>query len=377
MKISVITVCYNSEKTIEKAIQSVLSQKYYDLEYIIIDGGSIDNTLQIIKKYGDNISCCISEPDNGIYDAMNKGLKKASGDIVAFLNSDDWYAPDVEVFKKVEDYFDDSNADIVSGNIYIYQNEIIEKIQRNKMTEENVFLGIVCPHPAMFVKKKLYSKFGKFDTAYRIAADTKWTVEAYLNGANFLCVEDYFTYFRVGGISTDKIYSTYKEQYDVMLSCARKYQLAQMERKIIDFYSNGLKNLEKEKYIEAAFEEKQEEIKMLFDYHKKYYIWGAGKRGSRCLQIFEKLGIPVIGFIDSNKRQESEKGFRIIQPEKIDAESYICITPKDYEEQIKTELERLGVEKKRFFTYSSIMEKIEKIGGSSHLLTEELKLDMK
>ena len=95
MKISVITVCYNSSATIERTIQSVIRQNYSDLEYIIIDGGSTDGTLDVIAKYQPYISLCISEPDNGIYDAMNKGLERTTGDVVAFLNSDDWYERDV------------------------------------------------------------------------------------------------------------------------------------------------------------------------------------------------------------------------------------------------------------------------------------------
>lgn len=93
MKVSVITVCYNSANTIEKTIKSVISQDYGDIEYIIIDGGSNDGTLDIIDKYKDKISILISEPDKGIYDAMNKGIRIASGEIVGMINSDDWYGP--------------------------------------------------------------------------------------------------------------------------------------------------------------------------------------------------------------------------------------------------------------------------------------------
>ena len=101
MKITIITVCYNSAPTIETAMRSVMSQKYHDVQYIIVDGGSTDGTLHIIEKYVKHISLCISEPDGGIYDAMNKGLRYATGEIVAFLNSDDCYLPEADVFRTV------------------------------------------------------------------------------------------------------------------------------------------------------------------------------------------------------------------------------------------------------------------------------------
>ncbi|MCI9361032.1 MAG: glycosyltransferase [Hungatella sp.] len=371
MKITVITVCYNSAQTIENAIRSVIFQDYGDLEYIIIDGGSTDGTLEIVDKYRDRIALCVSEPDFGIYDAMNKGLRKASGDVVAFLNSDDWYITDINVLKKVEKYFQESKADIVSGNIYIWKNGARSKVFRKDLTDETIFFEVPCPHPALFVKRELYLKFGGFDTSYKIAADTKWIIHAYINGADVLCVEDYFACFRDGGISTTNQYEALKEQYEIVLGYLREKQLTKLEKKANSYYTRALKGLETEKYVEIALKENNAKVQNLFDYDKKYYIWGAGIRGRRCLQIFEKLRLPVIGFIDSNKKQESEEGYPIIRPENIDTESYLCITPRDYEDQIKAELKQSGVEMERVITYSSLVEKIRQIGISSHILTEE------
>lgn len=371
MKITIITVCYNSVRTIENTIRSVISQDYDDLEYIIIDGGSTDGTLEIIDKYKKRIALCISEPDYGIYDAMNKGLKKASGDVVAFLNSDDWYVAELNVLKKVEKYFQESKVDIVSGNIYIWKNGVRSKVFRKDLTDETIFFEVPCPHPALFAKRELYLKFGGFDTSYKIAADTKWIIHAYINGAYVLCVEDYFACFRDGGVSTTNRYKALKEQYEIVLGYIREKRLTKLEKKVNLYYTTALRGLETEKYVEIALKENDTEVQKLFDYDKNYYIWGAGIRGRRCLQIFKKLGLPVIGFIDSDRKQESEEGYPIIQPENIDAESYLCITPRDYEEQIKAELEQSGVEMERVITYSSLMEKIKQIGISSHILTEE------
>lgn len=363
MKITIITVCYNSSKTIEQTIQSVIRQNYADLEYIIIDGGSTDDTLKIIASYEDYISLCISEPDKGIYDAMNKGLKYASGDVIAFLNSDDWYVPDIQVLKKVAEYFKDEKVDIVSGNMYRYKDGVRKEVPRRELTEKTVFLGAICPHPTMFVKRKLYLKLGGFDTSYQIAADTKWILEAYLNGASFLFVEDYFTYFREGGISTTEIHATVKEEFRAMLSCAQEYHQENMMDDITVHYNKKLKCLEDEKFLKIAFTERREEIKKIFDYRKGYYIWGAGTRGKNCLAIFERLGISVVGFIDIDLKKKKEQGYNVIQSEDIDEESYICITPAGYEDEIKKELESMGVKKSRFFTYAQLIDKIIKIGS--------------
>lgn len=361
MKITIITVCYNSAKTIEKTIQSVISQNYHDLEYIIIDGASTDNTLDIIRKYQNDISYCISERDNGIYDAMNKGLSKASGEVIAFLNSDDWYLPGVNVLERVERYFNENGTDIVSGGIYVYKDAVSNKAMRYKSVEDTIFFDIVCPHPAMFVKRALYERFGGFDVSYQIAADTKWIMNAYMNGAKILCVEDYFTCFRDGGISSIHKYEALKEQYQAALSCIRETDMAELEEKINSYYIAKLNRMEQERYIETALEKQQNKIRAFFQQYEKYYIWGTGNRGKECLQMFEKLGIRAAGFIDSYKCRETIYGCQIIEPQDMDEAAGICITPKDYEEEIITQLNDMEIEKNRFFTFSELKERIIKI----------------
>ena len=363
MKITVITVCYNSARTIERSIQSVVSQKYHDLEYIIIDGGSTDGTQDIVKKYEHSIAVYISEPDKGIYDAMNKGIENATGDIVAFLNSDDWYIAEAGVFNKVEGYFRHRKADIISGGICACRDGVCTKVPRVELTKENIFFDIVCPHPALFVKRKLYESLGGFDISYKIAADTKWIINAYMKGIDILCVEDYLTYFSEGGISTTKRYSTLEEQYNVVRCYALDNHLTQLEEKIEKYYTTRLKAMEKEKYMETALDERQELVRKLFDYHNRYYIWGAGIRGRQCLEIFEKLEIPIVCFIDSNKSQETINGYTIIRPDEVDRESHICITPKNYEEEIAKQLCLMGIDESSFFSYSDILEKIINIGS--------------
>ena len=174
MKISIITSVYNNESTLEQAIKSVLSQSYSDIEYIVIDGGSTDKTPQIINKYKNKISKIISEPDKGIYDGLNKGIKLATGDAIAFLHSDDIYE-DEHVIQKVVDEFANKSVDAVYGDLVYVKKDDDRSIvrywksclfKRNKMK-----LGWMPPHPTLFIKKEIYKKYGLFDLEYSISAD--------------------------------------------------------------------------------------------------------------------------------------------------------------------------------------------------------------
>jgi glycosyltransferase len=174
MKVSIITVSYNSAKTIEDAIKSVLSQNYQDIEYIIIDGGSIDGTIEIVKKYRDKIAKFISEPDKGIYDAMNKGIKLAKGDIVGILNSDDFYADD-NVIKNIVEAMEKEGVDVCWGDLVYVQKKDVSKIVRYWKSSEyrpgKFKKGWHPPHPAFFVRRSAYGKYGYFNLNFKIAAD--------------------------------------------------------------------------------------------------------------------------------------------------------------------------------------------------------------
>lgn len=360
MKITIITVCFNSAKTIERTIKSVVAQNYEDLEYIIIDGGSRDGTLDIIEKYQDKIAICISEPDNGIYDAMNKGLSRIKGDIFAFLNSDDYYADGT--LQKVNKYFETSNADLVSGNIYLCANETIKKAVFDKQNREKMFFETIYPHPALFAKKELYIKHGGFDVSYRIAADTDWVMKVCLGGANVLCVEDYFTYFSEDGISFRKRYAALEEQYQVAHKYARLEEYMHLRKEIDDFYFIKLKQTEKWERLRNALAKKTEDVKKLFDYSKGYYIWGIGDRGMECMETFEKLGLHITGFIDSYKNITKVNAYPVIRPEDIEIENFICITPKGYEEEIICRLKEMELHGIEYFTYADMLDQIISLG---------------
>ena len=174
MKLSIITVCYNSAATIRDAVDSVLAQEGIGLEYIVIDGGSTDGTLDVLRSYGERIARLVSEPDEGIYDAMNKGVSLATGDVVGILNSDDYYA-DSEVLSAVAAAFEDSDVDCVFGDLdYVDAEETnrVVRAWRSKPYEPGAFRrGWHPAHPSFFVRHSVYERFGLFDTNLKIAAD--------------------------------------------------------------------------------------------------------------------------------------------------------------------------------------------------------------
>lgn len=172
MKISIITVCYNSAKTIEKTILSVLAQTYTNVEYIIVDGFSKDTTVDVIKKYGTQISKLISEPDKGLYDAMNKGIVLATGDIIGIINSDDIFNNET-VLEEVAKFHQENTIDASVGNIVQFDQDgkIVRKYSAKNWNPEKLKIGFMPAHPAIFFKRELFNKFGKYHLDFIIGAD--------------------------------------------------------------------------------------------------------------------------------------------------------------------------------------------------------------
>lgn len=174
MKLSLITPSYNSALTISRTIDSVIAQNYSDLEYIIIDGGSSDKTAEIVASYQDRLKInFISEPDKGIYDAMNKGIKLATGDVIGILNSDDLFYYD-KVLSTVATVFSDVKIEVVYGDIKYFSDDI-NKTSRYWKTgeykESKLNNGWTIPHPALFVRKSVYNQVGLYNIDFKIAGD--------------------------------------------------------------------------------------------------------------------------------------------------------------------------------------------------------------
>jgi glycosyltransferase involved in cell wall biosynthesis len=181
MKISIITVCYNSEKTLEETIKSVAAQTYQDIEYIIVDGNSKDNTLNIIKKYPDTVTKWISEQDRGLYDAMNKGIAMATGDYIGILNSDDtFYEP--QTLEKVAQFLSIHPIDACVGDIIQHMNgRIIRRYSSKNWSPKKLKIGFMPPHPSIFFKRSLFDQYGSYTLGYKIAADYELIIRYFLN----------------------------------------------------------------------------------------------------------------------------------------------------------------------------------------------------
>ena len=206
MKITIITVVFNGAKYIRSAIQSILSQDYDNIEYIVIDGGSIDGTVDIVKEYQDKISVFISEPDEGIYDAMNKGIALATGNVIGILNSDDFYI-DEFVIEKVVKEFDEKGVDSVYADLVFVSPNNLEKTIRyydsNHFNPSRFAYGWTPAHPTFFVKKEIYDKYGVFRTDFKIAADFDILARfLYTQKISYSYMQEVLVKMRVGGVST-------------------------------------------------------------------------------------------------------------------------------------------------------------------------------
>lgn len=174
MKFSIVTATFNSQNTVADALASVKKQTYKNFEHIIIDGASNDETLSILEKHKYDKLKIFSEKDNGIYDALNKGIEKASGDVIAFLHADDIYANNF-CLEKIAKLFNEKNADAIYADLqYVSENDtsrIVRNWKSGEFLPQNIKRGWMPPHPTFFVRSHLYQKFGNFNTSYKIAAD--------------------------------------------------------------------------------------------------------------------------------------------------------------------------------------------------------------
>ena len=200
-KISIITITYNSESTIEETLKSVVSQDYPNLEYIIIDGASKDGTLAIVDKYRDRIAKVVSEPDKGISDAFNKGIAHATGDVIGIINSDDVLLPGA--LRAVADAYEDG-VGVYRGNIFIWESKNDTRIQAcpsMKFPLHTYKKRIVC-HQGTFVAKWAYDKHGVFKTDYRFMMDVDLLIRLYEAGVRFKYIPQELAMFRLGGVTS-------------------------------------------------------------------------------------------------------------------------------------------------------------------------------
>jgi glycosyltransferase involved in cell wall biosynthesis len=223
MKVSLLTVSYNSSVTIRDTINSVLSQDYKDIEYIIVDGASKDNTVEIIKSFGIKVDKWISEPDKGIYDAMNKAIKMATGEVVGILNSDDFYST-TNIISQVTEVFKDPTIDAVFGDLVFVDPNNLKKVVRKYSSAEwypNKFAkGFMPAHPTFFVRRRYYEQIGLFKTDYKIAADYELLIRfLYVHKLKYKYLPLNMVTMRKGGVSSNGIMSNIILNDEIIRGC--------------------------------------------------------------------------------------------------------------------------------------------------------------
>jgi glycosyltransferase involved in cell wall biosynthesis len=208
MKITIITVCYNRKVTIEKAIKSVLEQDYHNIEYIIIDGNSTDGTKEVIESYSNRISKYISEPDKGMYDAINKGIKLATGDVIGLMHSDDEFYDNKAISRIAARFSFYPNTEGVYGNGIYVSNDTEERLIRNRIggifSLNKIKGGWLPLHPTVYLKKNIIEQYGLYNLNFKIASDTEFLLRyLYKYKIKMIYIDSYIVKMRMGGMSTN------------------------------------------------------------------------------------------------------------------------------------------------------------------------------
>lgn len=220
---SIITVCFNAAGTIADTLHSVATQAYADVEHIVIDGGSSDGTQAVILQHGSRVAHCVSEPDGGIYDAMNKGVRLASGDIVGILNADDVYS-DSDVLMRVAHYMEDENLDALYGDVeyFLPTNPAVasRRYRSRRFSPARIGWGWMPAHPSLFLRRRLFDRFGLYRTDYRIAGDYELVARFFKNGQiAYRYLPEVLVKMRTGGVSTGGWKNTLLLNQEVLRAC--------------------------------------------------------------------------------------------------------------------------------------------------------------
>lgn len=223
MKISLLTVSFNSATTIKDTIESIRTQDHNDIEYIVVDGNSTDATVEILKANDTFISRWISEPDKGIYDAMNKALRMATGEVVGILNSDDFYFNN-QILSQVAEAFSDPTIDLVFGDLVFVDpmnlNKVVRKYSSANWHPDKFAWGYMPAHPTVFVRRKYYEEFGLFKIDYKIAADYELLIRfLFVHKLNYRYLPITMVKMRRGGVSSRNLMSNIILNNEIIRGC--------------------------------------------------------------------------------------------------------------------------------------------------------------
>ncbi len=347
VKISIVTVCINCVCLIEKTVKSVLEQDYDNIEYIVIDGASSDGTCEVIEKYRNRIAYYISEKDSGIYDAMNKGIKAATGELIGFIGAGDWY--EQGAIRAIADTFMVRPADVVYGDVTVVDGTVYKKQDYGKVSLNDMYYYMPIIHPGLFVRTSL-QKERPFDTSYRITADYKFLMDLYHRKCTFRYANHGIVYYLLGGVSSTRLAETIRESKRAAYEVLGK-DVSEYEAGIKKYYFKNMLMCDP-----AYLESDPESMSSAIDYLDRWldkrslYLWGTGMNLQKCKWILDRAGIGVSAFIDSDSTKWGcrHDGIEIIEPRKMNCtfKALLLITSTKYEEEIKARIKTMNIDKR-------------------------------
>lgn len=362
MKISVITVVFNNVDLIEKTIQSVLNQSCVELEYIIVDGASTDGTLDVIKKYADRIAGFISEPDRGIYDAMNKGIKMCTGDYIAFMNSGDWY--ENGAISLMVNYMKKYNKDIFYGKVNKYVGEkkmgYMGTTSEMQTDMEELHLKNVFCHQGMFIRRSCFEQIGLYNIQYQALGDYDWNLRAYNAGMSFYMIKECVANYLEGGFSS--FYNSGKEYYEIAMNGlnGREDFIPYIQQKSV-FYSHR-------DAMYCVLKEKPETLYEILPQTECYYIWGVGQDGLVVYEMLQRLNLKVVGFVDKAPNADDYMGVPIYcsRDDQIlqvlnKENGKIIIGTFNFEREITSDIKKLQIAEEKYISLREILDFVDSI----------------
>jgi glycosyltransferase involved in cell wall biosynthesis len=336
IKVSIVTVVYNSNNTIEKTIQSVLSQNYPHYEYCVIDGGSTDGTVKLVNNYTNQIDCFVSEKDSGIYNAMNKALSMISGDVVIFLNSGDLFYCNDSV-ARIVDQFDDGTDVVIAKELI--EGKACETFSSNT---KSIYVDAFFPHQATFSRVSLYKEDGMFDESYRICADYDWILREYYLGRNIKWIDDVVSVYDADGVSSSVKCTA--EQYII----SNKYLHMSGDTNMIPFmkeyYSDMFRKIFFRRLIKDSVSDNT--ISSLLRHElcdRSISVWGFGTIGKAICSFLLCNDVIVHRIYDSNMKVQNTEytGIPVLAYD-LEYEDYIIVSSENYETEICSYLTSIG-----------------------------------
>jgi len=358
MKITIITVCLNSAKTIAQTIKSVRDQQYDEIEYIVIDGGSTDGTLDIIRENEDIISYWISEPDRGLYDAMNKGIKLARGELTMFLNSDDWY--DNNAISCIMDIYGKEKPDVICGGITVIEkngDRRVDKIKREEL--KNFYIKFPIFHPATAVRTEILRE-NPFDIKYKVSADYKQLLQLYDQGRFFYITDENITFYRGTGLSFQRRDLGTREDYSISNDFLnRDVSLEKNFREKVDtqyWFHIFIENMDKPESLTYRCNWLKRKINGMI------LIYGAGYYGRICLDVLSEAESRIAGFIDRDPLKTGciIDNTPVMNLEEIkDFDGMIIVAVRWHEDTVIEQLKAYGFKDEKIMNFFLLMAEME------------------